>query len=376
MDFDVIVIGAGAVGIACAAEVAKRGFATLLIERHQSFGQETSSRNSEVIHSGIYYTPDSFKARLCVAANISMYEECDRLGVWYNRCGKLIVAVSVDEENALMELYHRGGANGVRGMELKSSAEVKLIEPYIVCRSAIFLTHTGILDSHALMKAYLDEAQTAGALIRFGTTFIKPVSVHGGLTIQLLERDRKSVEVSARYIINSAGGSAGSVAEQFGIDQDEAGYRYYPNRGHYYRLPMQKSKLVSHLVYPIPPPHLHGAGIHITLDRAGQVRLGPDYEYIDASLPREKWYEFDDSKRENFFNAVSRYFPHITREELSPDLVGVRPKIQAPSDPLKDFIIAEETQRGVPGLINLIGIESPGLTCCHKIARYVMEYLD
>lgn len=376
MDVEVIVIGAGIVGLACARESARQGFSTLLIERHESFGQETSSRNSEVIHSGIYYDPGSWKARLCPAGNRTMYEDCRRLGVWHRRCGKLIVAVTAEEEPEIQKLYDRGITNGVENPSIIDTGQAAKMEPNIRCCSAIYLPSTGIVDSHELMKAYLHEASSLGADVAFGVEFVGMEDKKDGYRLALRERGGGAQKVTARFVVNSAGLGAEKVARSFGIDVDEAGYRMFPNRGHYYKVSPAKSRLVSRLVYPVPHPQEVGLGIHITVDKAGQCKLGPDAEYLNAT-PGDQWYNFDDSdaRRQKFFNAARRYFPSLELQDLSPDQTGVRPKIQAPGTPARDLVIKEESDRGLPGVIDLIGIESPGLTSAAEIAREVVRQI-
>jgi len=372
---DVLIIGGGVIGLACAAETSARRYRTLLIERHESFGQETSSRNSEVIHSGIYYTPGSLKAQLCLAGNRTTYEECERLGVWHNRCGKMIVAVSEDEEPELEKIHNRGVANGVEGLKLLNEKEAKKIEPNIRCRAAIFVPSTGVVDSHEMMKAYQQEARAKGADCAFGIEYLSMSTNGAAYDVCLKDTTGENIHMTTRFVVNAAGLSADRIAATFGIDVDKAGYRIYPNRGHYYRVSMARSRLVSRLVYPVPNPQLTGLGIHVTIDRAGQVKLGPDTEYLDHSTPMSEWYKFDDNRREKFHRAAARYFPALELNDLSPDQVGVRPKVQGPGDPFKDFIIKEESDRGLPGVINLLGIESPGLTCAREIARKVAGYI-
>ena len=375
MRVNVLIIGGGIVGLSCAAECARKGYEPLLVERHGSAGQETSSRNSEVVHSGIHYTPGSLKARLCVAGNRSMEEECERLGVWHRRCGKFVVAVVPEETTELERLLVRGETNGVEGLRMVEPSEMKRMEPSLVCIAALYVPSTGIVDSHALMKAYLLEAESSGATVVFGTEYLQCAEKRDGYEVQLRDASGEDVRVSASFVVNAAGLSADAVARSFGIDIDEAGYRLHPNRGHYYRISPGKGKLVSHLVYPVPNPNLTGIGIHITIDKAGQCKLGPDTEYLDPALPQSEWYKFDDSRKEKFFEAASRYFPSLTLGDLSPDQVGVRPKLQKQGDPMKDFVIAEESKRGLPRLVNLVGIESPGLTCSHEIAKEVVRLL-
>jgi L-2-hydroxyglutarate oxidase LhgO len=375
MDVDVLIIGGGVIGLACAAESSSHHYGTLLVERHESFGQETSSRNSEVVHSGIYYTPGSLKAQLCLAGNRTTYAECERLGVWHNRCGKLIVAVVPEEKPELENIYTRGLANGLEGLKLLEEREARKIEPNIRCHSAIYVPSTGVVDSHELMKAYMQEAKSAGGDFAFGVEYVGAKTKGSAYEISLKDTTGESIQVTARIVVNAAGLFADAVAASFGIETGSAGYRIYPNRGHYYRVSSARSRLVSRLVYPIPNRHLTGLGIHITLDRAGQLRLGPDAEYLDRSTPVSDWYKFEDNRSEKFFQAAARYFPALEPTDLTPDQVGVRPKIQGPGDPVKDFIVKEESDRGLPGLINLIGIESPGLTCAREIARKTLGYI-
>ena len=377
MDVDVLIIGGGVVGLACARESAKRGFSTLLIERHDSFGQETSSRNSEVIHSGIYYPTGSLKAKLCVAGNRRMYEECERLGVWHKHCGKLVVAVTPEEEPEVEKLYKRGQANGVEGLQILDSRQVATLEPNIKCRLAMHVPSTGIVDSHELMRAYLHEAKEHGADIAFGIACINAERKPDCYEVILKEHGGETEKLTTRFVINAAGLSADKIASLFGIDIDAAGYRLHPNRGHYYRVSSSKSRMVSRLIYPVPHPQFVSLGIHICLERSGQCKLGPDTENCE-NMPADLWYNFDDSteRREKFFTAVSRYFPALEPNDLSPDQIGVRAKVQRPGESFKDFIIQEESTRGLPGLVNLIGIESPGLTSAAEIAREAFQQIS
>ncbi len=375
LQYDVVIIGGGVVGLACAAESATMGYSTLLVEKHGSFGQETSSRNSEVIHSGIYYPTAFVKARLCVSANHSIYKECERSGVWTNMCGKLIVAVNPGEESALQDLHHQGQENGIEGMRFLDSRQAAKIEPHIKCHAAIYLPSTGIIDSHGLMKSYLAEAKAGSADMAFGVEFKNGGWSKGSFKLNLRDASGEATQIESRYVVNSAGLHSDLVAENFGIDIDRAGYRLHHNRGHYYTVSARKSRLISHLVYPLPHEHLVSVGIHITIDRAGQAKLGPDMEYINSLVPEPQWYVFDDSRKEKFYNAVKSYFPDLSMEDLSPGQVGVRPKLLGSETKVKDFIISEESGKGLPGLVNLVGIESPGLTCAREISREVFKLI-
>jgi L-2-hydroxyglutarate oxidase LhgO len=372
---EVLIVGAGVVGLACASECAHAGFATLLVEQHRGFGQETSSRNSEVVHSGIYYPTGSLKAELCVRGNRTTYTDCEKFGVWHRACGKMIVAVTPEEEGELTALFERSKANGVSGVSLLTQQQARRQEPYIRCSAALFLPTTGIVDSHQLMNAYARDAEQAGATIIYGTVFLGAEKTGDGYRVRLREADGAESEIVADRLVNAGGLHAIGVARSIGLDTDRCRYKMYPNRGHYFRIPMAKSGLISHLVYPVPPKHFAGLGIHITLDKAGQVKLGPDTEYIDPATPADRWYQFDDSRKAAFHKAVARYFPALTMNDLTPDQVGVRPKMQGPGEPVRDFIITDEKKHGFPGLIDLIGIESPGLTCAREIGKKVVELL-
>jgi len=376
MKVEVCIIGGGIVGLACAAESALHGFSTLLVERHASFGQETSSRNSEVIHSGIYYPTNSLKARLCVRGNQSLYGECERAGVWMKRCGKLIVAVTPEEEAPLQTLYNRGIANGVEGLRILDARDASKLEPNVKCYAALYSPNTGIVDSHQLMKSYYLQARSNGADIALGVEYIGREKDNSIFHLKLKDTNGEIVNIDSRCVINSAGLQSDKVAETFGIDIDDAGYRLHHNRGHYYSVSSAKSWLISHLVYPLPHENLVSVGIHMTIDKAGRIKLGPDMEYLDFCMPELDWYKFDNSRREKFYTAVHRYFPVLDIEDLSPDQVGVRPKLKGSEETIKDFIIKEESDRGLPGLVNLIGIESPGLTCAREIAREVLRILQ
>jgi L-2-hydroxyglutarate oxidase LhgO len=388
---DLVIIGAGAVGLACAAEASARGLRTILVERHDSFGQDTSSRNSEVIHSGIYYTPGSLKAKLCVAANRWMYDYCAAHDVWTNRCGKLVVAVGDAEIPRIEEIHRRGETNGVEGLRMLSGADAKKLEPKISCAAALLVPSAGIVDSHGLLRSYLAEAKAGGAEIVYGVTHVAAVKTPGGdtasgsgartpggYTLRMKERGAGhdgDTEITTPRVINAAGLCAGQVAASFGIDIDAAGYRIHPNRGHYYVIASPGGPPISRLVYPVPPANLTSLGLHLSIDRGGRCRAGPDAEYIDPSTPEQEWYRFDESRRGKFFDAVVRYMPSLRMEELSPDQVGVRAKVQKAGDPMGDFIIREESDRGLPGLVNLVGIESPGLTSSREIAKLAVQLL-
>ena len=370
MDADVVVIGAGVVGLACARELAARRRDVLLIERHERFGVETSSRNSEVIHAGIYYPTGSLKARLCVAGNRSVYAWCEARGVPHARLGKLIVATAPDEEGRLGEIARQAAENGAAPLRSLSPEEVRRLEPHVRATRGLWSPSTGIVDSHQLMASLYADARTHGCTdaLRHEVVGAEPVS--GGYRVTA-RCDAETTALECGAVVNAAGLDADRVAALPGLDVDAARYRLHYARGHYFRVHPRKRHLASHLIYPAPQAtHL---GIHVTLDLAGGVRLGPDLEYLSG---RTQDYDVAAALRTRFFDAASRYLEGLEPEDLSPDLAGIRPKLQGPGEPFRDFVIQEESAHGLPRWVNLVGIESPGLTCCLEIGRLVADTLE
>ncbi len=371
MDADVVVIGAGVVGLACARELAARGREVVLIERHERFGVETSSRNSEVVHAGIYYPTGSLKARLCVAGNRSLYAWCEAHGVPHRRVGKLIVATAADEEAKLEGLTRQAAENGAVPLRPLSTREVRDLEPHVRAVRGLWSPSTGIVDSHQLMASLLADAEAHGctAVWRHEIAAAEPVG-SGGYRVTA-RSGAEATALEARAVVNAAGLDADRVAALPGLDLDAAGYRLHYARGHYFRVHPRKRHLAGHLIYPAP--HATHLGIHVTLDMAGGIRLGPDLEYLPD---RAQDYRVAEALRPAFFEAASRYLEGLEPDDLSVDQAGIRPKLQGPGQPVRDFVIQEESARALPGWVNLVGIESPGLTCCLEIARVVAESLE
>ena len=364
------IVGAGVVGLAIAAELAERGVEVCVLERHDSFGQEQSSRNSEVIHAGIYYPPGSLKARLCVEANPLLYDICQKAGIGCWRLTKMIVACDADEEARLATLSENGWANEVPGLEMLTAAEVKALEPNVRCRAALLSETTGIIDTHALMQHYAHRAEAAGAMIAYGSELLGIEKTGDGFTIEV-----RDPEETARYhtdtLVNAAGLGSDRVATMAGIDIDAAGYRIYPCKGVYFSVGGGKAKMIKRLVYPVPAPKGRGLGTHATLDLGGQMRLGPDTAYVDAID-----YDVDPARGDAFYESAVRFLPFLERDDLSPGTAGIRAKLQGPNDPaVRDFVIRHEKDRGLEGLIDLVGIESPGLTASPAIARHVARMM-
>ena len=363
-DVDVVVVGAGAVGLACAARLARAGRSVLVIERHARPGEETSSRNSGVIHAGLYYAEGSLKALTCVEGRQRLYARCKREGLPHLRCGKLIVAAEEAERAQLEALLARGLSNGAGALRLVDGAELRRIEPRVRAVAALLSPETGIVDAPALLASYKREALGSGAELCLRTSVESLEAVPGGLRVGTQAADGERAELTAEVVINAAGNDADRIAELAGLDVDALGYRQHPCKGDYFALAPALRGLVQRLVYPLPSQA--GLGIHVTLDLSGALRAGPDAEYVER--PR---YDVDPAKGALFGAALRRYLPDVRDADLSPDYAGVRPKLQAPGESARDFVIADAAAHGVPGLVNLLGIESPGLTASEALAEQV-----
>jgi len=362
---DITIIGAGAIGLAVAACVSAKDRSVYILEKNDAFGRETSSRNSGVIHAGIYYPADSLKARLCVEGNRRLYQLCQNNGIPHNRLGKLIVATSEEEVLQLQSLMEKGRRNGAEGLRLLSRGQIRSLEPDVEGVAALFSPSTGIVDAHALMRYYLSESQDANAHLAFDTEVVGIERVKDGYKVSVKDGSGRFNIVSA-IVINCAGLNCDKIADMAGIHIDAAGYRLHYCRGEYFSVSGSKSKKIKHLIYPVPLPRVTGVGIHATLDIDGRMLLGPSAEYVDKVD-----YAIDDRNQRLFYESVKPFLPFVDYEDLAPEMVGIRPKLQGPGEDIRDFIIREEGNRGLPGFINLIGIESPGLTASPAIAESV-----
>ena len=359
----VTIIGAGVIGLAIAAELARTESGVFVLEKNRSFGLETSSRNSEVIHAGIYYPKGSLKATLCTEGNRLLYSFAAEHGVAHRRTGKLIVAADEGEIGQLEELYRQAQQNDVPSLEIISRAEVKRLEPNVKAAAAILSPSTGIIDGHGLMRTLNGLARERGADFVFDAEVCGLSETAGGFRVTVNDREGASTFESA-LVINAAGLNSDRVAGLAGIDIDHAGYRLHYNKGEYFSVNSPDGAPVSRLVYPLPE-HA-GKGIHVSLTIDGNVRLGPSTHYVD-----EIDYAVDETEKAAFHESVSRFLPGLRLADMAPDFAGIRPKLQGPDDDFRDFVIADEATRGLPGLINLVGIESPGLTASPAIARQV-----
>ncbi len=362
----ITIIGAGVIGLAIAAEVSKKRKDIILLEKNEKFGQETSSRNSEVIHAGIYYPENSLKAKFCVEGKMLLYDFLEKYSLPYKRCGKFIVAVEKNEIEKLYLIKEQASKNGVDDLKFIEKNELKKFILNIRGKSALFSPSTGIFDTYKFMQTLETIAKNNKVLISYNSEVIGIEKVNGNYKIIVKEQDNTTFEFLSEIVVNCAGLYSEKIAQIVGINTKSAGYKIYYGKGEYFSLPGKYKNLFNSLIYPVIPLNSKSLGIHTVLDLQGMIRLGPNIFYV-----KEIDYSVDESHREEFYNAVKRYFPFIEEDELSPDMAGIRPKLQGPGDDFKDFVINEETDKGLPGFINLIGIDSPGLTSSLKIAKYV-----
>jgi L-2-hydroxyglutarate oxidase LhgO len=361
-EVECIVIGAGVIGLAVARALALAGHEVLVLDRAWTTGFETSSRNSEVIHSGIYYPKDSLKATTCVGGRRRLYGYCREHGVAHARLGKIIVASDEAEIPALEKIAAAARANGVDDVERLDAAEARRLEPELHCVAALFSPSTGIIDSHGLMLAFLGEAEAAGAMIVLRTPILAGRVRADGFELST-GGDEPDI-IRCRYLINAAGLYAPALAQAIQDLPPETIPPAYFCRGVYFTLSGKTP--FRHLVYPVPPPG--GLGVHITLDLAGQARFGPDVEWIPSVD-----YTVNPERGEAFYAAVRRYWPGLRDGALQPGYAGIRPKISGPTEPAADFVVQGPSTHGVPGLVNLYGIESPGLTASLALADEVVS---
>ncbi len=361
---DCVVIGAGVVGLAVARALALRGREVVILEAADDIGTETSSRNSEVIHAGIYYPPGSLKAKHCVAGRALLYRYCRDHNIAHEPLGKLIVAVEPKEVEGLAALRSRALANGVDDLEHLSGLEVRALEPELRCEAALISPSTGIIDSHGFMLALLGDAEAAGAIVAFHSPVERGEVGPGGITLRV--GGREPVAVGCRAVINSAGLSALELAR--GMAGLDPGFvpRGYLSKGHY--LSLSAACPFRHLIYPMPSDG--GLGVHLTLDLDHRARFGPDVRWVT-----ELDYDVPADRAPLFAASIRRYWPDLPVEALQPAYAGIRPKLHGPEATFADFVVQGPEAHGVPGLVNLFGIESPGLTSSLSIAEAVAELI-
>jgi L-2-hydroxyglutarate oxidase LhgO len=363
---DAVVVGAGLVGLAVARALARSGREVVILEAEDAIGTHTSSRNSEVIHAGIYYPNGSLKAMTCVEGKQRLYEYCRSHGVPHRNCGKLIVATDDSQIQELEAIKAKAHANGVTDVKFVSKEEARRWEPELSCVAALHSPSTGIIDSHALMLAYLGDAEAQGAMLALKSPLLGGELAGDGIVLHATDATLK-----ANVVVNSAGLRAPSVAKSIeGFDRKRVPGEFYA-KGNYYSLAGKNP--FSRLIYPVPEPG--GLGVHVTLDMAGQARFGPDVEWIERIGEKED-YSVDPLRAQRFYAAIRRYWPALPDGALSPGYAGIRPKTAGPGAPAPDFEIQGPRAHGVPGLVHLFGIESPGLTASLALADRVLGELS
>ncbi|MCL5773986.1 MAG: NAD(P)/FAD-dependent oxidoreductase [Firmicutes bacterium] len=368
---DITIIGAGVIGLAVASQVVKPGRDVLVLERHDSFGQEASSRNSEVIHTGLYYPQGSLRLTLCIEGNALLYRICKENDIPCEATGKLIVATDEKQITELESLFEKIRRNGLKGIKILTAEEIKKIGPEIEAKAALFVPSTGIIDSHRLMKYFEAKAINNSAIITYGSEVKSLEKFPDGYLVGINEKNGETSSFFTKILINCAGLESANIAALAGINIDEAGYKIYYYKGEYFRVNESKKKFFPRsLIYQMPEADGF-LGIHTVPDFQGMMRLGPNscrIEKIDYSV--------DEKNKECFYESVKSFLPFIKPEDLRADICGIQPKLQKKGEPVKDFIISHEIDKGFPGLINLIGIDSPGLTASPSIARYVGEMVE
>ncbi len=357
---DSVVIGAGVVGLAVARSLARAGQAPLILEGERQFGTVTSARNSEVIHAGLYYPQGSLKARLCIEGRRRLYDYCVARGVPHRRCGKLVVATDAAQVAGLTALAAGATANGVEGLRLLDGEAARAVEPALAAQAAMLSPQTGIIDSHAYMLSLLGEAEDAGGQLVCGATVSRLVRQDGAWVVWLAGDDEPAL--AARLVVNAAGLAAQRVAGAVEGLPADAVPQLHLAKGVYFTLAGRAP--FSRLIYPMPEPG--GLGVHLTLDLAGQARFGPDVQWVN-----DVEYSVDPSRAAAFEAAVRRFWPDMPAGRLAPDYAGIRPKLSGPGAPAADFVVSGPSTHGVEGIVNLFGIESPGLTASLALADLV-----
>lgn len=361
---DCVVIGAGVVGLAVARALALRGREVLVLEAQEAVGTETSSRNSEVIHAGIYYPQASLKARLCVAGKQMMYRYCEDRGIAHRRCGKLIVATTEAQQQQLHGIVAKAVANGIDDLRWLDAQQARALEPALHCVAALLSPSTGIVDSHGLMLSLQGDLENAAGMVAFHARLQSARVLADG--IELTTAD--GTQLHARTVVNAAGLQAPALARQFEGFPQEAVPQAFFAKGSYFSLSGRAP--FSHLIYPVP--EAAGLGVHLTLDMGGQAKFGPDVQWVE----RAQDLQVDPARAESFYGEIRRYWPRLKDGALVPGYAGIRPKIAGPGKEAADFSIQGPASHGVPGVVQLFGIESPGLTSSLAIGEHVAQLLE
>ncbi|WP_298275443.1 NAD(P)/FAD-dependent oxidoreductase [Ferroplasma sp.] len=359
---NIVIIGAGIVGLSVAAEISKNNDSVYVFEKNKMMGMETSNHNSGVIHSGIYYPKGTLKSLLSIKGNSMIYEICKKYSIPYKQLGKLIVGSGEDEIEQLQKLMRNGNDNGIAGLKMLDSDGIKRLEPAVSAERAIYVPSTGIVEPDDLMNRFYADITRNGAVVAMNTEVTGIKQVNGGYILEGISSGER-FSIKCNTVINCAGLYSDKIAEMAGLDIDKLGYRLSYIKGDYFRL--SGNPPVKMLVYPVP--YGHGLGIHITPDLSGSVKLGPNAYHVENIDYRVE------SSSSDFIESVKRFLPSISDHNVYEDSAGIRPQLKIDNGSFKDFIIRNEVKNGMPGLINLIGIESPGLTASPAIGEYVSQ---
>jgi L-2-hydroxyglutarate oxidase LhgO len=370
MDYiaDITIIGAGVVGLSVACNAARAKRKVYVLEKNETFGLEQSSRNSEVIHAGIYYEKDSLKARFCVEGNHLLYQLCEKNGIPYRKCGKVIVATNDFEAAEIDKFYTRGRENGAP-LQMLSRQEMSRIEPNMAGITAFLSPSTGIVDSHYLMRYYLAQCVNNGVQVAYKTKVSGIAKINGGYEVRVQDSSGEFA-FKTGILINCAGLYSEEVAAMAGVNTAEARYKLHWCKGEYYSVSAGNNKLINTLIYPVPTDI--SVGLHVCFDIDWRLRLGPYFYYVN-----ELDYSVNDSKRGTFLrSSMLKALPFIKPEDIEPESSGIMAMLQGKGEKLQDFVIHHEEDRGLPGFINLVGIDSPGLTCSAVIGKHVRQMVD
>lgn len=367
---ELTIIGAGVVGLAIASSLAESGRNVVLLEKHDSFGQETSSRNSEVIHASIYYPQDYLKGKLCLQGNEMMYEICKSNNIPFMNNGKLIVATNKKEIDKLPQVLDTARKNGAKGVRIISEKEINKLEFNVVAKEAIYCPSSGVVDSHKLMQYFESNAINNGADILYGNEVVAIEKMNSAYKLAVHVVDGQKYDFETEILINAAGLNSGKISELAGIDIDKYHYRINYNKGIYFRVHSGLERFPKMLIYPVPFDDGH-VGVHTCPDLYGGMRIGPHDYWVDSID-----YSVDISFQKFIYDSVKSFLPFLKQDELKPDTAGIHPKIQRQGEGMQDFIIRNEADKGLPNFINLVGIESPGLTSSPAIAKYITNIID
>lgn len=369
MDFEIAIIGAGVVGLAIAEQLSRKWKNIIVIEKNEKFGMETSSRSSEVIHAGVYYPQGSLKAKLCIRGNELLYEIAEKNGIPYKRCGKLIVATSNEEIEKLEGIVKNAQSIGARDVRIVDKHEIKVLEPLVFAQKAIFFPFSGIIDSHSLMRFFYVKAKERGVEFLFRNEVVGIEKRGESYELRIKSQDEET-KLNVKIVINCAGLNSGKIAQLVGFDIEKLRYRIYYRKGVYFRVTKNLHYMPKMLIYPVPPEEAT-VGIHTVPELNGGIRLGPYDTWADSID-----YSVDENLRDLFYESTKKFLPFLNLEDIQPDMAGFQAKRYGPNEKSMDFLIKEESDNGFPFFINLIGIESPGLTSSPAIGEYVSNIVN